>query len=198
MAASTCSRAARTKCLACSAASEGRIDIRTDLEVDEPLGEPPLGVGASEQISLMSLYAGQYASYTTLLWQVPALGLTAQSFLLTIALQSDSGPHAREIASVLGALIAGASCWLMHDQRGRAINFAAVLRRLSRSSQLNLPEFVGSIDISDGNQPHTDAARMWDVDHLIYGVWQVLLGLLILADLTILVLTLFADHPWAK
>src|SRR6266567_2276116 len=29
-------------------------------------------------VSLLSLYGGQFGSYTTLLWQVPALGLTAQ------------------------------------------------------------------------------------------------------------------------
>ena len=33
-------------------------------------------------VSLLGVYAGQAGSYTTLLWQVPALSFTGQSFLL--------------------------------------------------------------------------------------------------------------------
>ena len=49
--------------------------------------EPKLVLDTPDQLtSLLGVYASRYASYTTLLWQVPALSLTAQAFLLTIAL----------------------------------------------------------------------------------------------------------------
>ena len=47
------------------------------------------------QAALLAVYAGQFGSYTTLLWQVPALSLTAQAFLFTIALAKDANPGAR-------------------------------------------------------------------------------------------------------
>jgi hypothetical protein len=58
--------------------------------------QPKLAPETPDQlISLLSVYAGQYASYTTLLWQVPALSLTAQAFLLntrrSVALQMTNG-----------------------------------------------------------------------------------------------------------
>jgi hypothetical protein len=37
-----------------------------------------------DMVALLNVYTGQFASYTTLLWQVPALGLTAQAFLMTM------------------------------------------------------------------------------------------------------------------
>lgn len=140
-------------------------------------------------LSLMSVHASQYASYTTLLWQVPALGLTAQSFLLTIALNSSSSPAAQRIASVLGIVIAAASQQLMHDHRGRAINHAALLRRLAGSEGLGLAPLLGYLAEADGTPPHTDAANVWDFDHRIYASWKALMLLLALADLFILVLT---------
>jgi hypothetical protein len=56
-----------------------------------PVGgdRPKLAPETPDQlISLLGVYANQYASCTTLLWQVPALSLTAQAFLLTIALSN--------------------------------------------------------------------------------------------------------------
>ena len=141
-------------------------------------------------MSLVSVHASQYASYTSLLWQVPALGLTAQSFLLTIALTSSSSVTARLIASVLGIAIAAASWQLMHDQRGRAINHAALLRRLVGPHGLGLGPLLGHLTEPDGTPPCTDAVDIWEVDHVIYGMWKTLMKVLAGADVLIFVLTL--------
>jgi hypothetical protein len=54
--------------------------------------EPKLLPQTPDQlISLLGVYASQYASYTALMWQVPALSLTAQAFLLTLALGHANG-----------------------------------------------------------------------------------------------------------
>ena len=71
-------------------------------------------------ISLLGGYAARYASYTTLLWQVPALSLTAQAFLLTIALSHSDGVSARVTAAALSAVISAASYALM--KTGSAAN----------------------------------------------------------------------------
>ena len=67
-------------------------------------------------ISLPGVYAAQYAFYTTLLWQLPALSLTAQAFLLTIALSHSDGVSARVTATALYAVISAASYALMENQ----------------------------------------------------------------------------------
>jgi hypothetical protein len=96
----------------------------------------------NDPVSLLTLYASQFGSYTTLLWQVPALSLTAQLFLMTIALGSGS-KAARLITSALSMIIAWASTRLMHDQRGHAINHGELARRISK--QLHLARHLGEL-----------------------------------------------------
>jgi hypothetical protein len=52
-----------------------------------------------------------------MMWQVPALSLTAQSFLLTISLGPDTSGTGRAIAAVLGFLAALATIQLMLKHR---------------------------------------------------------------------------------
>jgi hypothetical protein len=87
--------------------------------------------GLDRRVSLLGIYATQFGSYSSLLWQVPALGLTAQSFLLTIALSHGNSKGADIIAPALAMLIALASLSLMHGQRGFAITHAWFVRQLA-------------------------------------------------------------------
>lgn len=52
-----------------------------------------------------------------LMWQAPSLALTAQAFLLTIALNPQSQVHAVLISSALGFVVAGLSMQLMARHR---------------------------------------------------------------------------------
>jgi hypothetical protein len=87
---------------------------------------------------LLTIFAAQFNSYTSLLWQVPALALTAQAFLLTIALNSMSTRGATIVASALALLIALASWALMHDQRGLAISHGYFTKKLAEEVKLDL------------------------------------------------------------
>jgi hypothetical protein len=88
------------------------------------------GDALDQRINLLTIYATQFGSYTSLLWQVPALGLTAQSFLLMIALSSGH-QGAVVLAASLSMVIAIASYTLMHQQRGFAISHAYFARQLA-------------------------------------------------------------------
>jgi hypothetical protein len=111
-------------------------------------------------ISLLGVYAGQYASYTTLLWQVPALSLTAQAFLLTIALSHSNGTSAKVTSAALSAVISAASYALMYDQRGHANYFGELARRVS--GRLDLGRYLGgALAISGANTDETDAEAVW-------------------------------------
>ncbi len=142
--------------------------------------------------SLLSVYATQFGSYTTLLWQVPALSLAAQSFLMTIALSHGNSNSARLIASALSIVIAGTSISLMHNQRGHAINHGELALRVSK--ELGLARDLGSLAIDDAKPEFTDAESVWvGWDHGIYHVWKICLGLFIMADIIVFFLTfLFA------
>lgn len=83
------------------------------------------------RVSLLGIYAAQFSSYSSLLWQVPALGLTAQSFLLTVALTHGNSKGAGIMAAALAMLIAFASLSLMHGQRGFAMTHAWFVRQLA-------------------------------------------------------------------
>lgn len=157
--------------------------------VDQPyLGEK---YEKSELIDLLTVYATQFGSYNTLLWQVPALSLTAQAFLMTIALSPDSNRVARLITSVLSIIIAFASTQLMHDQRGHAINHGEVARRLA--SQLELANRLdGNFQLNDAKPEKTNGEDVWRaVDHGIYAIWKVCMWLFLIADIVIIVLAVF-------
>ena len=110
-------------------------------------------------IALLNIFGTQYASYTTLLWQVPVLSLTAQAFLMTIAL-GNGGKPARITASALSMTIAVASYFLMHDQRGHAINNGELAKRIS-GRMLTLQEFSKEIEEDDGVPKATNAEDIW-------------------------------------
>jgi hypothetical protein len=75
------------------------------------------GLGPDVQAALLAVYAGQFGSYTTLLWQVPALSLTAQAFLFTIALAKDADPGARVLTGILSVVTSLMSIYLMLSHR---------------------------------------------------------------------------------
>jgi hypothetical protein len=123
-------------------------------------GEQPTPLTHDQVIALLGIYAGQVGSYTTMLWQVPALSLTAQSFLLTISLTAGNGKLARLIAAGLSVVISAASYALMHDQRGHAINHGELAMRLSRT--LPLPGTIETgLRVDDGVPTVTNADELW-------------------------------------
>jgi hypothetical protein len=147
-----------------------------------------------DMVTLLNVYTSQFGSYTTLLWQVPALGLTAQAFLMTIVLGTGSDA-ARYLTSALSIIIAFASFRLMHDQRARAINHAELAKRISyRLSLTNL--IGGSFGLSDAvPRQGVDAQNVWATNRRIYGVW---IGCMLLFAVTsaLVIIALFSGQTW--
>jgi hypothetical protein len=143
-----------------------------------------------DKVALLGVYASQFGSYTTLLWQVPALGLTAQAFLMTIVLGTGSPPishWARYFASALSIIIAYASYHLMHDQRARAINHAELAKRISyKLSLINVVS--GSFGLSDAvPRKGTDPQNVWTTNRVIYGIWVVCMALFAITDAFVII-----------
>jgi len=115
---------------------------------------------------------------------------------MTIALDSGSNASARIISAVLSAVIAITSISLMHNHRGHAINFGELALRVS--ARLHLTREFGRLAIHDAKPEFTDAEHVWvGWDRHIYHVWKICLGLFIVADVIVVLLTI-ADAVWHK
>jgi hypothetical protein len=177
----------------------GDVAVQSSLDRLKALAEAPSqaamkangkGFETADLLTLLNVYTTQFGSYTTLLWQVPALGLTAQAFLLMIALTTDSSRGAKYVSAVISIIIALASAALMHDQRGRAINQAELAKRLSY--RLSLREFLGgSFRVDDAVPKTVNARAVWAVNHTMYVVWRSCMLLFAVADLAIILSTGF-------
>lgn len=155
-------------------------------------------LGPGDMVTLLNVYTSQFGSYTTLLWQVPALGLTAQAFLMTIVLAGGSpsaSPAARYAASALSIVIALASIWLMHNQRARAINHAELAKRVSY--RLSLTNLVGGGFGLDDAVPAkgTDAQNVWAVNSFIYRIWTSCMYLFLATDVVV-ICAILAGTTW--
>ena len=145
---------------------------------------------AADLVALLNVYTTQFGSFTTLLWQVPALGLTAQAFLMTIVLGAASPSitnGARYAAAGLSIIIAVAAMYLMHDQRARAINHAELVKRISFRLSLTSKVLGGSFGLDDAVPARgTDAQNVWTTNRVIYAGWQICMALFALTDLAVI------------
>jgi len=121
-----------------------------------------------------------------LMWQVPALGLTAQAFLLTIALGSGSGRLARILAALLAALASGLSMQLMARHRWHEATERTWLEAFERSHGLDPVHRIQYRLAPDvGVRPASRIAgwrsyRTWQIGLAIFGLVSLLvLGLAI-------------------
>lgn len=149
-----------------------------------------------DKVALLNVYTSQFGSYTTLLWQVPALGLTAQAFLMTIVLGTPQISHgARYAACVLSIIIAYAASHLMHDQRARAINHAELAKRMSY--KLSLTNLLGGTFGLDDAVPakDTDAQNVWSINRFIFRIWIGCMFLFAIID-AFVIISLLSGASW--
>lgn len=155
---------------------------------------------AGDLVALLNVYTAQFGSFTTLLWQVPALGLTAQAFLMTIVLGAASpsiSNGARYAAAGLSIIVALAAIYLMHDQRARAINHAELAKRISYRLSLTNKVLGGSFGLDDAvPKQGTDAQNVWTTNHVIYAGWQLCMALFAIVDVLVIISISFPALRW--
>src|SRR5205807_717505 len=76
------------------------------------------------------------SSLDQMMWQVPALSLTAQSFLLTIALGHDTRWIARVMTALLGMIAAGAAIQLLLKHRYHELLYSHWLEKFEAAHDL--------------------------------------------------------------
>ena len=105
---------------------------------------PPSEPGNLDPNVLASIYqslAARRLGYDTLMWQVPALSLTAQAFLFTIALSAGNRTEARLTAATLSFIVAVISLQLMSKHRFHEELDARLAEKLER--ELGLDSALG-------------------------------------------------------
>lgn len=133
--------------------------------------------------------ASRRQGYDTLMWQVPALSLSGQAFLFTIALGASSSASARVISSLLAFIIAVISMQLMSKHRFHEELNSRLLEHFETTYGLNTwlgypfhnPKLV--------NQAIKVRSGLF-VRRSSYRIWMGGLGLFALASLAVIVLTL--------
>lgn len=143
-----------------------------------PTQPPPAGGGADRD-ALLAVYnriGGRFQSHVTIMWQAPALGLTAQAFLLTISLSPDAAGVARAGAAALGCVVGLMSMQLMAKHRLLSHRDHQAIRALE--AELGVTSPLDTMPLS---------TSVWGGRLSSYLVWQVGLALFAAADVAILV-----------
>ncbi|HEX6353787.1 hypothetical protein [Actinophytocola sp.] len=84
-------------------------------------------------LSQYQIVAARRQTFDTLMWQVPALSLTAQSFLLSIAYGEQSSRLAAAVAGALSAVVAVMSIQLLLRHRQNELTDSITLNLIERA-----------------------------------------------------------------
>jgi hypothetical protein len=89
--------------------------------------------------------ANRRTAFDTLMWQVPALGLAAQAFLLTIAFGSDSSNAARFFSGGLSMVVAVVAIQTMLKHRANELTDSLILEEVEQAM---------GVRVGKGVRPH--------------------------------------------
>lgn len=108
-------------------------------------GASPPGGRAEGQDTVYSVIAARRTTYDTLMWQVPALGLTAQAFLLTVALGPNSSDVARYLTGALSIVLSLVAIQTMLKHRANERTDSMILEEMERDM---------GVTVGAGGRPH--------------------------------------------
>lgn len=142
--------------------------------VDEP--EPAARKPAlrEEMLAQYQVVAARRQNFDSMLWQVPALSLTAQAFLLVIALGSGSGHLARIATGLLSALTALMSAQLLLRQRLHEEADSRWLHNFENSHGLEPvhqrgKDRVAAVNIQARGLAKFPSHQLWSVGLILFG-----------------------------
>ncbi len=95
--------------------------------------------------TIYSSLSARRTAFDTMMWQVPALGLAAQAFLLTIAYGSSTSNTARFVSGALSVVVALVAIQTMIKHRANEKTDNLILKRI---------EDLNGIRIGHGASPH--------------------------------------------
>jgi hypothetical protein len=159
---------------------------------ETPPGHSHSGARGGSQPTLRSqmsydVAANRRYQYDFMMWQVPALSLTAQAFLFTVALQAEATRAARLIASALALVVAAISMQLMAKHRHHERTEADRLKGFEEDQQL--------AGLHRPMQERGTQLRRWSPTALSsYHVWMVGIAVFGLAAVTIILISIVTPN----
>lgn len=102
---------------------------------------PSPQMSLADKLVVWQVVAERRSSYDAMMWQTPALGMTAQAFLLTLGLAPDTSGTARAVAALLSAVISLMVVQLLGKHRRNELLDTLALADME--SRLGLPEHLG-------------------------------------------------------
>lgn len=140
---------------------------------------------SSAQLAAYQVLAARRLGYDTLIWQTPALGLTAQAFLFTAALGHDTSRTARFIAGFLALVTSVISMQLMKKHRYHEMIDSHLLRKFEDQFSIDP---LHAIPRERANRVNIKPS--WPERLSSYSVWMCGLALFALAALSLIAITL--------
>jgi len=154
--------------------------------------------GTQHSLSLDSVYAAvaeRRTQFDNLVWQVPALSLTAQAFLFTLALSPDGSRYSRTVACLLSMLTSFLTVQLLTKQRQAEIADAHWLARIEKSHGPSVGRAHGRRWAKRRARVSSDAGAFTGLQYLKgFQTWAWGLSLFGLAATANLVVTWMAPH----
>lgn len=111
-----------------------------------------------------TVVAARRTAFDTLMWQVPALGLTAQAFLLTIAYGSSSSDASRCISGGLAIAVALVAIQTMRKHQANEVTDSKLLEEI---------EEAFGVEVAGGRPHARPAVRGAAVENLMFRQWLV-------------------------
>lgn len=99
------------------------------------------GISPSDQVIIWQTLASKRAALDAMMWQTPALGMTAQAFLFNLALSPGSSRWARLIVAFLSLSLSLMVMQLMAKHRRHEMLDSLLLDRFEATS--GIPELLG-------------------------------------------------------
>jgi hypothetical protein len=148
--------------------------------------KPP--TDAEADLELLNVAEARRAHSDQFAWTVPGLALTAEAFLLSIALNSSTAPLGR-LLSVLAGLFPLLSAWhfLSKQSYGFRLYDAVIERQRDRLDRFSLHrETLETLDYPERVAGRLRASKSWWVEHLpSVRLWKLVLVALIVIDLLV-------------
>lgn len=88
--------------------------------------------------TVYSAISARRTAFDTMMWQVPALGLAAQAFLLTIAYGASSSNAARFVSGALSVIVALVAIQTMLKHRANEKTDNLILKRIEDSNEIRI------------------------------------------------------------
>lgn len=132
-------------------------------------------------LAVYSAVSARRDSFDDRMWQVPALAMTAQAFLMAIALGSTGIRAPKFVAAVLGLVLAVLSMQLMAKHRFIELLDNRLLEKVERD--LGLEAILGELPHAALRQRAATLAAPRLVRLSSYRIWMAALGLFGLADI---------------